>query len=527
MKKLLIGFLMAFSAVSVNAEVDIKTTSPNVKLIGADGKELEGVASSTSEIKLFEKVLDYAKTLTKSETITAIRNYTFTITVTPEVDTPPVVDVPLTCDTGFEPNGTGDACVAIPDEPDDTGAPETPVETINIADYTLGAIEWGTFTLPSDGRYKVIFGSVAANKWFELLDVAGGETIACSVGGISDSDPSVGFSKACYYIQTDSTEPVNTEESTEPDPNAPDPMPPMVHDDPNSGHMGMPEVDTAFNMASVVGSSTMDIRPTSDFGNGAGRSSGEARFVCQPSHMANDDPIVFPNQSGVSHHHTFFGNTETSANADVSKFHEFGNSTCAGGIANRSAYWVPSMIDTATNKPIKPMRVRVYYKTNRPDLVNKPPVGLRMIVKPHVYGRKTRYTCNDQYGSRTYDSLPNCNIGDSVQYMLSFPNCWDGINLDSPDHTSHMAFGGYSSACPASHPVMIPEVTFNIDYRVDTPIQNWRLASDKTGEASGYSIHGDWVNGWEAGTLEHLLNNCHKKGTDCHAYLIGGGLTTF
>lgn len=44
--------------------------------------------------------------------------------------------------------------------------------------------------------------------------------------------------------------------------------------------------------------------------------------------------------------------------------------------------------------------------------------------------------------------------------------CWDGKNLDSPDHQSHMyntiRSDGFTNApaCPASHPVRVPQVTF-------------------------------------------------------------------
>lgn len=45
--------------------------------------------------------------------------------------------------------------------------------------------------------------------------------------------------------------------------------------------------------------------------------------------------------------------------------------------------------------------------------------------------------------------------------------CWDGVNLDSPDHKSHVAFpanGSFEmgSACPESHPVKIPQLFYEI-----------------------------------------------------------------
>jgi hypothetical protein len=48
--------------------------------------------------------------------------------------------------------------------------------------------------------------------------------------------------------------------------------------------------------------------------------------------------------------------------------------------------------------------------------------------------------------------------------------CWDGVNLDSPDHKSHIAYptAGPASfhtdggACPASHPVKIPQLMLEV-----------------------------------------------------------------
>lgn len=48
--------------------------------------------------------------------------------------------------------------------------------------------------------------------------------------------------------------------------------------------------------------------------------------------------------------------------------------------------------------------------------------------------------------------------------------CWDGKNLDSPNHSDHVAhpIGGpvafpvVNGTCPASHPVKVPQVMFEV-----------------------------------------------------------------
>ena len=63
-------------------------------------------------------------------------------------------------------------------------------------------------------------------------------------------------------------------------------------------------------------------------------------------------------------------------------------------------------------------------------------------------------------GERGTPPLPapptHCDSGIMV-LSLTFPNCWDGVNLDSADHRSHMSYP-VNSRCPASHPVNLPRL---------------------------------------------------------------------
>jgi Domain of unknown function (DUF1996)/Domain of unknown function (DUF4124) len=295
----------------------------------------------------------------------------------------------------------------------------------------------------------------------------------------------------------------------------------------------MPAVDISKQAASAAGESTLRVRSTSEKPTVNSDNTGQFRIACGYSHMSNDDPIIYPNQQGAAHHHTFFGNTSANFKTNPSTLSTTGNSTCTGGIMNRSAYWVPTIIDTATKTPIKPNYVLVYYKTDSPGKVVMPPKGLRMIAgdsKSTVPQREglVRFTCNQDYNTRK-QSIPACSQGQTMEELLSFPNCWDGINLDSPDHKSHMAYRN-GSTCPATHPVSIPDITFNVSYTVSTSggTANWKLASDNyTGGPGGNSFHGDWMNGWDDTFSAAFTNNCLKKGVDCHAHLIGDGRMFF
>ncbi len=110
---------------------------------------------------------------------------------------------------------------------------------------------------------------------------------------------------------------------------------------------------------------------------------GAFRTVCDFSHMAFDDPIVYPGQAGRSHLHAFFGNSGTDANSTAESIAGSGNSTCRGGTINRTAYWAPAVIDTRDGTPVKPDVLIAYYKTGyrgiAPAAVQPMPAGLRMI----------------------------------------------------------------------------------------------------------------------------------------------------
>ena len=105
---------------------------------------------------------------------------------------------------------------------------------------------------------------------------------------------------------------------------------------------------------------------------------GQFRVACQYSHFAYDDPIVFPGQPGRSHLHMFFGNTAVDADTTAAELLNHGGGTCNGFELNRSAYWVPALLD-GKGHVVVPEKIILYYKTKFPDQVQALPPGLKMI----------------------------------------------------------------------------------------------------------------------------------------------------
>lgn len=289
-----------------------------------------------------------------------------------------------------------------------------------------------------------------------------------------------------------------------------------------------PYIDRSALLTGDPGSARVQLEATSEQ-PASSDGTGAFRTVCEFSHMNFDDPIVYPGQPGKAHLHTFFGNTGTDAASTTESLRNSGNSTCRGGIANRSAYWVPALIDSA-GRPVAPRSIDVYYKSGyygvKPGDVQTMPEGLRMIAGKASSSAPQTYAywgCHDNYIGKP-GSIPNCSAGDSVTLVIEFPQCWDGKNLDSADHASHMAYA--QGGCPTSHPIAIPAITFNVLYAQPSGgTAGYRLASDmySTALPGGLSAHGDWWNGWDPAIAETFVERCVQPALDCHSHLLGDG----
>lgn len=76
------------------------------------------------------------------------------------------------------------------------------------------------------------------------------------------------------------------------------------------------------------------------------------------------------------------------------------------------------------------------------------------------------FACLDYSGGPTTQTkeLPNKNCPNGVRAQIYFPSCWDGTNLDSPDHKSHMS---YPVAVLTTTVIVLPRTRF-ISFRYFT-----------------------------------------------------------
>lgn len=208
-----------------------------------------------------------------------------------------------------------------------------------------------------------------------------------------------------------------------------------------------------------------------------------------------DDPIVFPGQPGAAHLHDFFGNTSTDAFSTAESL-AAGSTTCRLQ-TDRSAYWVPALY--ADGVAVTPIKARAYYVRKVEAKVQTAPVGLRIIAGGPKY---VRFTCIVEAMPQKLGHMARgCGSG-RFAIGIRFPECWNGVDLDSADHRSHMAYV-VNDACPATHPVPVAGLRLYIAY--PSPAED-ALLTLSSGDLD--SAHADFFNAWDPELSTELMNFC-------------------
>jgi hypothetical protein len=234
--------------------------------------------------------------------------------------------------------------------------------------------------------------------------------------------------------------------------------------------------------------------------------------VCGFSHMAPDDPIVSPGRPGASHPHTFVGNTSTNASSSLESLRSAGTTCSRPG--DKAAYWMPTLFVRAA--PVVPTGAVVYYQRRVNANVKPFPPGLEMIAgDAHALAPQsilvTFWDCGDATDVARSSRVPSCPQGSALRLRVNFPDCWNGVALDSPDHRAHMAYS-VGGRCPRTHPVPVPAISLVYRYPVpDVP----SLADVFLASGGQWSAHADFVNAWDQPALARLVAICLNRYRHC------------
>ncbi|KAI9643951.1 hypothetical protein NHQ30_007302 [Ciborinia camelliae] len=257
------------------------------------------------------------------------------------------------------------------------------------------------------------------------------------------------------------------------------------------------------------------------------------RLPCNsPVVVQRADPIVTP--GAVSPHvHTIMGGNGFGFSMNYASTQA---STCSSCSVTKdlSNYWTPTLYYKAQNGSFISVGqnggVLVYY-LQRSDPLDPEyssgllafPAGFRMIAgNPFLRSFNSSslsqaaitYVCLGTSNPQT-NGFPNYPCPNGLRSQVFFPSCWDGVNLDSPDHESHMAYpsGTDSGHCPASHPKRFISIFYEIIWNTPDFANMWYGDSQPfvwaMGDPTGYGFHGDFVNGWDVPTLQNAVNQCN------------------
>jgi hypothetical protein len=224
------------------------------------------------------------------------------------------------------------------------------------------------------------------------------------------------------------------------------------------------------------------------------------RFSCSKLVIDRLDPLVTPGQIPSPHLHQIVGGNSFNATMDPATHDLPTESTCTSCTFSEdfSNYWTAVLYFRARNGTYKRVPqtvsqglkadggITVYYippYDGKKVTAFKP--GFRMLVgdaartapgsDPKVCHRcmpKTGEPSHINCASPDSQTLPTGFCQGGIRSVITFPTCWDGKNTDSPDHKSHIAYpvsGSFDRStdkCPASHPVLIPQVMFEVMWDV-------------------------------------------------------------
>ncbi|MDX3727084.1 DUF1996 domain-containing protein [Streptomyces caniscabiei] len=263
----------------------------------------------------------------------------------------------------------------------------------------------------------------------------------------------------------------------------------------------------------------------------------------------SDNVIVAPGVSNGAHHfHDYVGNQGNSAFASDEDL-AAADTSCENQGDRSSYFWPVIRLQNGTaeqdaNSPgggiegnageiVTPKDVTMTFVGSPRSEVVEMPRLLRIITgdaKAFINGpanANASWSCTGFEDRQLKDKYPLCPSGSDVVRTFTFQSCWDGRNIDSANHRTHVAFAAADGSC-ASGFKAIPQLVQRIVYDVDAPsLQDGGrttplFAVDSFPEQLHKPVtdHGDFINVFDQDLMRAMVD-CINDGRECDAADLG------
>ncbi|WP_229857198.1 DUF1996 domain-containing protein, partial [Streptomyces anandii] len=256
-----------------------------------------------------------------------------------------------------------------------------------------------------------------------------------------------------------------------------------------------------------------------------------------------DNVIVAPGVTNGAHHlHDYVGNQKVDAFSSNQTFLQ-GGTSCQNKNDLSAYYWPVVRVQDGTQdfdqnadgggkegnvgKILTPVQAQIKYVGSPTSKVVAMPQFLRIITGDAKTTTNGLANANAHWSCTGFENkvqlttqYPICPQGSNVVRTFAFQSCWDGQNIDSANHRTHVAFADANGNCQNGFKA-IPQLTMRLVYKINPPtIQNGVVKNAYAVDGFPEQLHkpatdhDDFIS-VTTGGLANKIANCINNGQRC------------
>ncbi|ALV36111.1 DUF1996 domain-containing protein [Streptomyces sp. CdTB01] len=256
-----------------------------------------------------------------------------------------------------------------------------------------------------------------------------------------------------------------------------------------------------------------------------------------------DNVIVAPGVNNGAHHlHDYVGNQKVNAFSTNNSL--IADQTSCQNQGDLSAYYWPVVrIQNGTQdfdqnadgggkegnvgKILTPVQAQIKYVGSPTSKVTAMPQFLRIITGDAKTTTNGLANANAHWSCTGFENkvqlttqYPICPQGSNVVRTFAFQSCWDGKNIDSANHRTHVAFADANGNCQNGFKA-IPQLTMRLVYKIAPPVlQNGQVKNAYAVDGFPEQLHkaatdhDDFIAVFK-NNLANTIANCINQGRQC------------